>query len=70
MTRATLIKAIHAAKRRGILDNPTKAGLRSFCAAATGLKGKAATDPAFLTVAQCIKVVEALVAMIERSTPK
>ena len=63
------VRKIHALwgelKRLGALDSPTKSALRAFCArmAATGA---ASTDPEFLTVPQCRKVIEGLKAWIDR----
>jgi phage gp16-like protein len=55
------------AKRRAILDNPSKAGLRAFCARMANLGQDAATDPEFLEPSQCCVVIEALKAMIKRA---
>lgn len=52
-------------KRKGVLDNPTPAGLRAFCAR-MAQTGAATTDPEFLTAAQARVVIEALKAWIER----
>jgi hypothetical protein len=54
------------AKRRAILDNPSKAGLRAFCARMANLGKDAATDPEFLEPSQCQVVIEALKSWIKR----
>ena len=57
-------------KRRGVLDNPTKTGLRAFCARMANLRQDATTDPEFLDSVQCRVVIEALKAWIDREEGK
>jgi len=57
-------------KQREVLDNPSKAGLRAFCARMANLGADAATDPEFLKPNQCRVVIEGLKAWIAREQSK
>lgn len=67
------VRLIHALwgelKRREVLDNPTKAALRAFCANQTGAAG-AVKDPEHLTPAETRQVIEALKAWVDRAGVK
>lgn len=54
-------------KRKGVLDNPTPAGLRAFCARMANLPAGVTKDPDHLTAAEARVVIEALKAWIERA---